>query len=54
MATVEQMLREKQAQVAPSSAGTTRIPRRALFACLRGMTAEEFDDHMEARRADPR
>ena len=26
-----------------------RIPRRALFACLRGMTADEFDRYVENR-----
>jgi excisionase family DNA binding protein len=29
--------------------GLTRIPRRALFACVRGMSAEEFDDLIEKR-----
>jgi hypothetical protein len=29
--------------------GETRITRRALFACLRGMSADEFDDFLERR-----
>jgi excisionase family DNA binding protein len=46
--TVEQMIRDKQMR-AIRLAGVTRIPRRALFACLRGMTAEEFDGFLEKR-----
>jgi excisionase family DNA binding protein len=46
--TVEQMVRERQLR-AIQLAGATRIPRRALFACLRGMTADEFDAFLEKR-----
>jgi excisionase family DNA binding protein len=28
-----------------------RIPRRSLFACLRGMTSEEFDQYVEENKA---
>jgi excisionase family DNA binding protein len=44
--TVEQMVQERQLR-AIRLAGATRIPRRALFACLRGMTADEFDGFLE-------
>jgi excisionase family DNA binding protein len=46
--TVEQMVRERQLR-AILLAGVARIPRRALFACLRGMTADEFDGFLEKR-----
>jgi excisionase family DNA binding protein len=46
--TVEQMVRKRQLR-AIQLAGATRIPRRALFACLRGMTADEFDAFLEKR-----
>ena len=45
---VEQMVAEKQIK-AVRIAGILRIPRRALFACLRGLTAEQFDDFLEKR-----
>ena len=45
---VEQMIAEKQLK-SVRIAGAVRIPRRALFACLRGMTAEEFDAFLETR-----
>jgi len=45
---VEQMIAEKQLK-AVRIAGVMRVPRRALFACLRGMTAEQFDDFLEKR-----
>jgi AcrR family transcriptional regulator len=45
---VEEMVRDKQIR-SLQLAGTTRIPRRALFACLRGMTAGEFDAFLEKR-----
>ena len=45
---VEQMIRERQLK-AVRIGGVARIPRRALFACLRGMTADEFDDFLEKR-----
>ena len=40
------MVRSRQLR-AIRLAGVTRIPRRALFACLRGMTADEFDAFLE-------
>lgn len=45
---MEQMVRDKQIR-SLRLAGITRIPRRALFACLRGMTADEFDGFLENR-----
>lgn len=45
---VEQMVAEKQIKAVRIS-GILRIPRRALFACLRGLTAEQFDDFLEKR-----
>jgi len=45
---VEHMARDKQIR-SLRFGGLTRIPRRALFAALRGMSAEEFDDFLEKR-----
>jgi excisionase family DNA binding protein len=43
--TVEQMVRDKR--ITALRFGTVRrIPRRALYACLRGMTLEEFEDFL--------
>ena len=44
----EQMVQSKQIR-SLRFGGVTRIPRRALFACLRGMSADEFDDYIEKR-----
>ena len=46
---MERMVRDKHIRTLRFG-DETRIPRRALFACLRGMTADEFDDFL-ARRA---
>jgi excisionase family DNA binding protein len=46
--TIQQMVLEKQIR-SLRFGDETRIPRRALVACLRGMSAEEFDDFLEKR-----
>lgn len=46
--TVRQMVLEGQVK-SLRFGNETRIPRRALVACLRGMSAEEFDDLLETR-----
>jgi excisionase family DNA binding protein len=43
--TVEQMVVAKEIR-AIRLGGFMRIPRRAIFAALRGMTAAEFDEHI--------
>jgi excisionase family DNA binding protein len=43
--TVEQMMSAKEIR-SIRLGGFTRIPRRAVFAALRGMTAAEFDEHI--------
>jgi excisionase family DNA binding protein len=45
---VEQMALEREIR-SVRLGGETRIPRRALLACLRGMSAEEFDGYLEER-----
>lgn len=44
-ATIDQMVRAKQI-MSLRLGDETRIPRRALLACLRGMSLEEFDDFL--------
>jgi excisionase family DNA binding protein len=44
--TVAEMVASKQIR-SLRLGDTIRIPRRALFACLRGMTPEEFDQYLE-------
>jgi excisionase family DNA binding protein len=51
LATIEQLVQEKQIR-SLRFGGATRIPRRALFACLRGMTAGQFDDYIEKRSVE--
>jgi excisionase family DNA binding protein len=45
---VEQMALEREIR-SVRLGGETRIPRRALLACLRGMSADEFDGYLEER-----
>jgi excisionase family DNA binding protein len=45
LGTLGQMLHDGQIR-ALRFGNETRIPRRALVACLRGMSAEEFDDYL--------
>ena len=51
VAAVEQMVQDKQIK-SLRLGGLTRIPRRALLACLRGMSADEFDDLLLNRAHD--
>jgi excisionase family DNA binding protein len=44
--TIERMVLDGQIRAIRLNS-EARIPRRALFACLRGMTTEEFDDYLE-------
>jgi excisionase family DNA binding protein len=46
--TVAQMVAGKQMR-SLRFGDAVRIPRRALFACLRGMSSEEFDQYLENR-----
>ena len=48
---VERMVQDKQIK-SLRLGGLTRIPRRALLACLRGMSADEFDDLLLNRAHD--
>jgi excisionase family DNA binding protein len=50
--TVEQMVLAKKLR-AVRLGGELRIPRRALLACLRGMSADEFDDYLHSGRPMP-
>jgi excisionase family DNA binding protein len=43
--TIEQMVLAKELR-AVSLGGEMRVPRRALLACLQGMSADEFDEHL--------
>ena len=45
---IERMVEAKQLR-SLRFGDAVRIPRRALFACLRGMTADEFDRYVENR-----
>jgi excisionase family DNA binding protein len=45
---VEQMVADRQIR-SVCVGGLVRIPRRSIFACLRGMSAAEFDQYLENR-----